>query len=69
MYELSMNWEDARAYAAALTYHDVPGHLIVISSEDESNYINSITPSGTEFWISLTDMVCGHGVLSEHSAL
>jgi hypothetical protein len=67
MYELSMNWEEARTYAATLSHHDVPGHLIVISSEDESNYINSITASGTEFWISLTDMVRVLVVLSVHS--
>ena len=53
--EEPQTWSDAHASAEAATFEDVPGHLVSLHSDHESNFVRYIAKGVEEFWIGLTD--------------
>ncbi|MFH0879571.1 MAG: protein kinase [Lentisphaerota bacterium] len=50
-----MNWKDARAFCEKLG-----GHLVTITSSEENQFVESLMPEGSWFWMGLETTPRGH---------
>jgi hypothetical protein len=50
-----MTWDEAHAFAAALG-----AHLLTVSGRSENEFVSSLFPGGSWFWIGLQTTVDGH---------
>ena len=50
VYDLSMNWEEAKKYC-----ENMGGHLLTINGQEEQDFIDSLDFESTDYWLGGTD--------------
>lgn len=50
VFDEAMSWEEARAYCESLG-----GHLAAVTTQEEADYILTLTKSRTDYWLGATD--------------